>query len=182
MVARSGGPFWPPGASSWELSVSERVKRKLDDDFQKRTAKIAPEDRRQTTYVGVTARRFAEKAAWAAEKAATGTWGGVRMLDADDLAAWLTLAPAVSSWFASEHLGIPATDISDIDSFLATWSHRTRPPLPAQLALSRRSEVAAGFRDWLQGPPAPIRISADTLAEHDVLDIIDARRAVDVSR
>jgi hypothetical protein len=165
VIARSGGPFWPSRASIWELSVSEKVKRKLDDDFRKRTDKLSPEDRRQTTYVGVTSRRFPEKAEWASEKAATGAWAGVRVLDVDDLATWLTLAPAVSSWFASEHLGIPATDISDVDTFLATWSQRTRPSLPARLALSRRSEVTASFLEWLQGSPAPIRISADTREE-----------------
>jgi hypothetical protein len=165
VFARSGGPFWPPGASIWELSVSERVKRKLDDDFDARTAQVPPKDRRQTTYVGVTGRRFLKKASWASERAATGGWAGVRVFDVDDLAAWLTLAPAVSSWFASEHLGVPATDISGLDTFLAAWSQRTRPPLPAGLALSRRSEVAAMFRDWLQGSPAPIRISADTREE-----------------
>jgi hypothetical protein len=165
VIARSSGPFWPPGASLWELSVSERVKRKLDGDYQTRTGQVSTEDRRRTTYVGVTSRRFPEKAAWVAEKVALGAWADVRLFDVDDIAAWLTLAPAVSSWFASEHLGVPATDISDVDAFLATWSQRTRPPLPIQLALSRRSEPAARFRDWLQGAPAPIRISADTREE-----------------
>lgn len=165
VIARAGGPFWPSGASIWELSVSERVKRKLDDDFQTRTNQVPPEDRRQTIYVAVTGRRFPEKAEWASEKAATGAWAGVRVLDVDDLAAWLTLAPAISSWFASEHLGIPATDISDLDTFLETWSQRTRPPLPTRLALSRRSDVAASFRERLQGPPAPIRIAGDTREE-----------------
>ena len=166
MIARSGGPFWPPGASLWELSVSHRVRSASStDDFRERTTQVPPEDRRQTTYVAVTGRRFPEKTEWASEKAATSGWAGVRVFDVDDLAARLTLAPAVSSWFASEHLGVPAKDISDIDTFLAAWSQRTAPPLPAQLALSRRSEVAATFREWLQGPPVPIRISADTREE-----------------
>jgi hypothetical protein len=165
MLARAGGPFWPSGASIWELSVSERVRRKLDADFETRTAQVPPADRRQTTYVGVTARRFPEKTEWASEKAATAGWAGVRVFDVDDLAAWLTLAPAVASWFASEHLGVPATDLSDIETFLETWSQRTRPPLPASLALSRRSEVAETFREWLQGPPVPVRISGDTREE-----------------
>src|SRR5258708_544863 len=37
VIVREGGPFWPPDASVWELSVSGTVERKLNSDYSKRT-------------------------------------------------------------------------------------------------------------------------------------------------
>ncbi len=162
---REPGPFWPAGASVWEFSVSENVRRKADADFKKRTTDPLGIDPSQTTYVAVTARQFPQKAEWAAQHSKAGAWRAVQMLDGEDLVSWLVLAPAIAVWFAAEHLGIPATDITDVRSYLRAWSQRTVPALPSRLALSRRDEALKAFTDAVGTEIRQIRISADTLEE-----------------
>jgi hypothetical protein len=131
----------------------------------KRLGQMSRDERLRTTYVAVTARRFAAKAAWPDKAGASNQWAGARVLDADDLAAWLTMAPGVGAWFVAEHLGAPAADLDDVDSYLRAWSSRTRPPLPPSLALSRRSEALKAFGARLEDVPGAIRIAADTREE-----------------
>jgi hypothetical protein len=164
VATREAGAFWPAGPSVWEMSISAGVKRKLDRDYKNRVEERPAVERQRTTYVAVTARRF-EPAKWTSELKSRSEWADIRVVDADDIAAWLTLAPAVAVWFASEHLGAPASDLTDVDSYLRAWSQRTRPPLPPSLALSRRQEALDAFRARLEGDPAPIRIAADTREE-----------------
>lgn len=61
--ARDGSRFCPPGVSVWELSVDQKVKTKLGEDFEKRTQSPPPPIRPQLcTYVAVTAHRAPWKA------------------------------------------------------------------------------------------------------------------------
>ncbi|WP_156041050.1 hypothetical protein [Chondromyces apiculatus] len=150
MIVRASreSAFCPQGASGWELSIEER-RGKLDDDFKKRSADPSPFDPKDTTYVAVSARRISAKIRWAGEQQAKRTWKDVRLLDADDLAAWLALAPTVARWFAGK-LGRPSADVEDLDTFLHTWRGRTPRPLPFKLALAgeKRLQQAETVRAW----------------------------------
>ena len=143
-----GSAFCPAGLSVWELSVRADVKAKLDGDYAARLEQSAL-DRSRTTYVAVTGRRYAGKQAWVDAKTANTPWQALRVLDADDLSAWLAEAPAVARWFATR-LGRPVADLADFDSFLRTWGQRTRPPLPAKLLLTgaERTRAADDLRGW----------------------------------
>jgi hypothetical protein len=166
--ARDGNPFCPPGVSAWELSVEKAAKAKLDKDFEKRT-KAPPEPVRPklATYVAVVAQRLPGKEKWAREKRALGAWLDVRVLDADDLAAWLERAPAVGRWFAGL-LGRPSADLTDVETFLEAWSRRTSPPLPWDLVLAGkdRKEKARELVTWLTAPPGrPLYVRAESREE-----------------
>ncbi len=165
--ALRGTAFCPGGPSVWELSV-EGTRSKLDDDFDKRThAPPAPVQPAATTYVAVLARRFRDKASWAADRRALGKWLDVRMLDADDLAAWLTQAPAVARWFGAR-LDKPAYDVVDLDTFVARWCARTDPPLPIELLLAggERERAAEQVRGWARtGRQQPLFVRGDTKEE-----------------
>jgi hypothetical protein len=163
--------FCPAGLSVWELTVEE-TQTKFSRDLTKRTndaESLVPHD---TTYVAVSARRVSGKTRWALGKDAEHVWREVRLLDADDLAVWLTGAPAVARWFAVQ-LGRPVDDIEDLDAFLEAWRRRTRPPLPPAIALSgqARQRVAEGVRAFArsiqhQGNRSePLRVHGDTWEE-----------------
>ncbi len=166
--------FCPDGLSVWELTVQDE-KSKFDEDFTKRTndpGHVAPSG---ATYVAVSARHFKTfekkegKHRWAAEQRAKGVWRDVRALNADDLATWLSRAPAVARWFAAQ-LRRPAGDIDDLESFLEGWSRRTRPPLPREIALAgeERRRLAEGVRGWARTAgrdSRPLRIHAHTKDE-----------------
>lgn len=140
--------FCPDGLSVWELTVQDD-KSKFDEDFTKRAADPSPVVPRGTTYVAVSARSFTNRIRWAADQRAKGIWRDVRVIDGNDLAAWLSRAPAVARWFAGL-LRRPAGDIDDLESFLDGWRRRTRPPLPIEIALAgeERRRLAESVRGW----------------------------------
>jgi hypothetical protein len=159
-------PHCPGGLSVWELSTEAKVEAKLGKDCDKRSADplhVRPEI---TTYVAVTARRFAsaKKEAWAAERSHAGPWKEVRVLSAENLAQWLEECPAVAAWFASEHLGLPggvAYELLDIGAFIERWSGRINPPLPADLLLTGRASQSGQLRTWLESLDDGPRVLAD---------------------
>lgn len=166
--SRDGTPFCPAGPSVWEMSVESGIKSKIEKDFEKRSkAPPASTVPKQTTYVAVTARRFPAKVKWVREKKALGKWADVRLYDADDLATWLEQAPAVGRWFAAAQ-GFESFGVADVESYLASWSRRTSPPLPYDLVLTGRDrkEKAAQLQAWLGRPSSrPLHIRADTREE-----------------
>lgn len=167
--ASSESAFCPAGLSVWEVTV-EAGKTKFSEDLTKRTAKpgtVVPKD---TTYIAVSSHRVTRKDRWAAEKNAENLWREIRLLDADDLAAWLSQAPAVARWFAAQ-LGRPADDIEDLDGFLETFRRRTHPPLPPAIALSGqdRPRLAESVRAFARSSERqkikPLRVHGDTWEE-----------------
>jgi hypothetical protein len=171
VLATEEGPFWPAGPSVWELSVDKKVRPKLNKDFDKRTQEASSPGAAQTIYVAVTARRFGqrEKLEWADEKRRQGIWADVRVYDADDLATWLALAPAVASWFASTALKQPAEALTDVEAFLRRWSGRGRTLLlPFELAVAGRERQRAAelVRSWFAMPrPKPLHVLGETQEE-----------------
>lgn len=169
-VVRSSAetPFCPGGTSIWELSV-EDDRSKLNDDYNKRSNEPGPLRLGETTYVAVSARRIAGGARWAAEKRSERTWRDVLLLDADDLAAWLSRATATARWFA-DRLHRPVDDLETLEGFLEGWSRRTRPPLPPEILLAGndRQRIAEDVRRWArsaQRNKMPLRIHGSTWDE-----------------
>ncbi len=174
VMSRRDSPFCPSGLSVWELSVESNIKRKLDKDFDKRTAEPnlpAGLDSKQVTYVAVTARSFDKKKAWAKEKRAQGRWADVRVYDVDDLAMWLEQAPAVATWFGANELGRPTHEPTDAESWLQMWSQRTKPALPSNLVLlgQERLKLARDFREWLMTDGGGVRFLQGETAEESLL-------------
>ena len=137
-----GTPFVPEGASGWEMSVSASPRRKAEDDLKNRTEDGAPLAAADTTFVFVTLRRWGGKDVWAAEKTEEGRWGRIRVLDADDVAAWLEEAPAVHTWLSVQIGKIPP-GTNDLEAYWDEWSGATRPALTSEIVLSGRYEAVA---------------------------------------
>lgn len=166
--AHRGTAYCPPGASVWELTTRKATRAKLDEDFEKRK-KDAPSGvvPGEVAYVVVTAQRFEDKAGWAAERTKEGLFKAVRVFDADDLATWLTQAPAVARWFGAM-IGKPTSDLFDLESFASEWSARTSPALPFDLLLAGRERERAAdlVRAWPRASrPSPLFVRADTKDE-----------------
>ena len=96
MVDSAGAdPFVPEGKSVWEISVRKDVVQKADEDYQKRTENPLGLDPAEMTFVFSTSRVFPDKEGWVALKLSEGVWSDVKVVDADDLEAWLERVPAV---------------------------------------------------------------------------------------
>src|SRR5262245_8905295 len=52
--APHGNRFVPAGVSGWEMGVEKNPKGKADEDFEKRTAEIPPEEQKRLVFVFVT--------------------------------------------------------------------------------------------------------------------------------
>ncbi len=169
--AGRGNAFVPDGLSAWEMGVDPKPKKKADDDYKKRTARPLDVDPSQATFVFVTPHRWLGKENWAAEKRQAGPWCDVRALDADDLAAWLALAPEVHVWI-SRLVGKDPGNIQDLESFWLEWREATQPPLSAELITAGQEAAAQQFTQQLQAPASIVTIRAD--AQEEALAFIAA--------
>jgi hypothetical protein len=157
-------PFVPGGDSGWELGVEKRVRGKAVSDFEARRdggGVLRPD---AAAFVFVTPQRFRDKVTWAADAARDSAWREVRAYDADDLATWLTQAPAVHAW-ASAELGKLPRGIRSLDDAWSAWTQETVPPFPPGLALAGRDGEAEEVAAWLNGEPAAHAIQGDTIDE-----------------
>ncbi len=141
-------PFVPKGRSGWEMSVAKDPKGKADEDWETRCTNSQPLQADEACIVFVTSRRWRDKEKWAQEKADEGPWRTVRVLDADDLAAWLDEAPSVHVWL-SIWIGKRPTNVVDLESWWEEWSGGTRPALTPQFVLAGRDGALEGIRQRL---------------------------------
>ena len=95
-----GNAWIPDGVSAWEFSCRKGVPTKANEDYEKRSAGPLGLDMATTTFVFVTTRRWTGKSKWERDRRAEGRWCDVRVLDADDLVAWIEQSPDVTNWFA----------------------------------------------------------------------------------
>ena len=177
--AEVGTAFCPSGRSFWELSVRSDVKSKLDADYTARTNELSSPS--PDAFVLVTPRRFSKKREWVAARQNEKHWRDVKVLDGQDLAAWLEACPVVAAWFASEHLGRAVRDLIPLSEYVRRWSHATRPPLPESLVLAERRRELARIAEWLTGKPSTLVIQAATREEARVFAAAAIARTEDPS-
>jgi hypothetical protein len=109
--------------------------------------------------VFVTPRRWRDASKWATDREAEGVWQGVRVIDGDDLEAWLEATPAVHYWI-SEQIGLNPRGLMTADRWWTQFSGRTRPMLPPAFMLAGRHEEREKLNQLLTQPPASITVKA----------------------
>ena len=161
LVVKSGNAWVPDGASKWELSCEKQPKRKATADYKKRTAE--PE----ATFVFVTPRTWDEddERKWMSDREAKREWADVRVLDVDDLVAWLGQAPAVAHWFARLIGKLPATGVVPLDEWWENWSSVAKPPISLSLVTAGRQEQAERIGQWFKAAPSHYYVQGDTEEE-----------------
>lgn len=159
-----GNAFVPGGVSAWELGTGKDIKGKADDDYEKRRGDPGRIDPADSTFVFVTPRRWKGKAAWVAAREGERVWRAVRAYDADDLEAWLELAPAVHVWL-SIVLGKLPENAVDLGTWWTDWAGTTRPAVSPELILSGRGEAVEKVHAWLRDPSAPLALQAESRDE-----------------
>lgn len=157
----TGNTFVPSGASGWEMGVTADVGAKITGDFRKRTKAPAPVDPAISTFVFVTPRRWGGRETWLKETRKTSPWQGLRVFDADDLAAWLATAPGVHLWF-SALIGKPATGAQSLEAWWMSWRAMTTPPMTEGLLLSGRTVPSDTLKSELTSDPHLITVRAET--------------------
>lgn len=155
----------PAGRSGWEFGVNEGVKAKADKDFAKSAKAIDEKERKKTTFVFVTPRRWPGKDAWIKEARAGGHWKDVRAYDASDLEQWVEQSLPAQAWFAGE-TNIPAQDVRSLDKCWADWANVAAPPLTGALFRSAIEATKRTMISRLSKPTdGPTVIAADSTEE-----------------
>jgi hypothetical protein len=169
LVSASGNPWVPAGRSFWEMSCEASVTTKANADYDKRTKGTPAEVRASSALTIVTARRWPQKAKWLEEKRATDDWSHLRVLDADDLEAWLEYTPAVALWFADE-IGLTGPGVESPSRFWESWAHQADPQITKDaLFVDRehgRASLVAALKQRIAGTGSDsIGVKADSAEE-----------------
>lgn len=169
----SKGNVWAPaGKSIWEMGCDRKIKQKADGDYRKRTTTVVVEERRQSTFVFVTPRRWSGKAAWVASRKAEDQWADIRCLDADDLEQWIEVSPITAAWL-TRVLGRVVEGILTAIDYWRKWSCAAKPELPAELLLAGRDELVSKLVDLIEKRPSQaITVAADS--RHEALAFVCA--------
>lgn len=155
----------PAGRSGWEFGVSDNVKAKADKDFKKSVKAVDKTERKETTFVFVTPRRWPGKDTWVKDAKAEGHWKDVRAYNTSDLEQWLEQSLPAQAWFASE-TNIPAQDVRSLDKCWADWANVAAPPLTGTLFNSAIEATKRTMLSRLSKPAeGPTVIAADSTEE-----------------
>jgi Helix-turn-helix domain len=138
----------PAGQIWFEFGTDKDSKRKATKAYDGRKSEAS----RDVTFVFVTVRRWQGKDAWAADRRAEQLFKDVLVLDADDLEAWLQVAPVAHLWI-SESLGLRPRDAQTLERWWARSSAATEPVLPLKLFLAGRAKEAQRLRSLLGEEP-----------------------------
>ncbi len=169
--------YVPEGFTIWELGADAKPKGKADKDYQKRTSEppVTARGRTQlasTTFAFVTPRRWSKKDEWATSRKSEGAWKDVRVLDADDLEAWLQQAASVHVWF-SRIVGRTPSGADDIETVWSDWAESVNPTAVPELVLAGRNDQVASITTWLAArSPGSLTIGAESPT--DALGVIAA--------
>ena len=156
--------YLPEGFSVWEIGTNQEIKRKAEEDYQKRKENTLGADPAERTFIFVTPRIWSDKDKWCVVKEKEGFWKDVRVYDAKILEEWLEQAPAVGAWLA-RHLEIYPEGAISLEDFWREWSSITNPPLTSELIIAGRNGQVELIRKWLSSSPSPIAVQAATSDE-----------------
>lgn len=165
LTIETGNAWVPPGKSAWELSCEKNYKRKANQDYDKRTANPKGVEMNDTTFMFVTPRKWNDKQNWEQAHREKGQWCNVRVLNADDLVAWLEQAPAVAMWFAKMIGKLPETGYLPLNEWWENWSSSSDPKISPELVIAGRQDQVQIIADWLTNKPASLYIQGRTRDE-----------------
>lgn len=163
--ASQGIPWVPAGKTGWEFGVNSDVKGKADGDFSKSVGAMAAEERRETTFIFVTPRKWAGKDDWAKEQRSKALWKDVRAYDRSDLEQWLEQSIPGQTWFANE-TDRAASDVRSLDKVWADWADVAVPSLTPSLFDTAIEAGERAIANYLKAHPArPFVLVADSVGE-----------------
>jgi hypothetical protein len=160
----AGSAWVPRGPARWEMGCSAKPQPKANEDFAKRTFLSRVEEMTGAVFVFVTPMRWRQRHVWRELAQQTAPWLDVRVIDADDLEAWLESTPAVMLWFG-ELLGLSGAGIESVHFFWERWRVQSKLPLSAAALLANRDSESSRFDGLLHQRPPTVAVRADSKDE-----------------
>ena len=155
----TGSSFLPSGHLYFELGVG-RPQQKAAEDFAKRLRQSEGALPTDSNFVFVTPRRWSRSEEWTRKRREEGRFSDVRVIDADDLEAWLQATPAVHYWL-SERLGQRPRDAETLERWWTKFREKTDPALPTSLFLAGREKQSDELVGFFNEPPSVLVVQAD---------------------
>ncbi len=158
-------PWIPDGKSGWEFGVSDKPKTKANIDYDKRVKQTSISERKETTFVFVTPRRWRDKAFWERSRREEKKWKDVRVYDASNIEEWLEQSIPGQAWFANEVKHI--TDgVRSLEACWKEWMADCQPNLSPELfAPAINDHLPVVMKHLLAPPKKPLYICADSALE-----------------
>lgn len=129
------------GTSVWEFGTSNDLMKKINDDYEKRTANSLGLDKKSTEFYLVIPKNWAYKKArseWENERKED--WKNVHVYDAAVLADWMNSDPATYAWFL-ESIGYEKNlNFSGLSYAWKVFSSKTHPAFSKSLFLNGRED------------------------------------------
>ena len=142
-----GNRFVPQGRSVWEISTQQTsLKRKANDDYDKRVKRTPAETRAAVSYVAVICAKWVKSREFEQQQSASGKFGSVRAYNAGDIADWLECDPATTVWLREKMDKVPYTGVQLLSRRWGTWLNATSPPLAESVVLAGRNSEAERLR------------------------------------
>ena len=179
LEVETGNAWVPTGSSRWEMGVGKSPKKKADEDYKKRTDDPLGADPSEMAFVFVTPRRWSSKTEWTAEQQRETPWQEIRVLDADDLVAWLDAAPSVATWFAKFIGKLLPAGVMSLSDWWENWVGATDPQISPGLVLAGREKSVGRIAQWIAETPAPLVVKGDTATEAIAFFAASALHATD---
>lgn len=191
--AKTSSPYVAEGDSVWECGRNKDPRQKANEDLRKRTGGTSESRQSELTYYCVTPRHWEEKQAWAenpglVQEKIEHQWKQIRVLDVDDLTAWISDCPGVEAWF-SRILGKPTAGVHDAEgcwkTIATTDEHVLLQP---NVLLGGREDLATKLQSFLTSTdhrPKPFAItsrSPDEIVSFAVASVVSSSDERIISR
>ena len=152
-IKKSNG-ILPEGEIVFEFGTGKNPHTKADADYIKRTNYIKRTKKASSDeiFVFITSRRWTSntsKKDWARKKQEEEIFKQVIAFDADDLEAWLLLAPGTHVWVSRE-LGLHPDEVTLLEQRWEEISRSTTPKLPLELFTAGRDSKARNLFSLLR--------------------------------
>ena len=156
-------PFLPTWDCVIECGTNEKIRGKADDDYKKR-CKNPNCNTSATNYIFATSRLFLKAAEWRDSKNEEWIWKSVKVLNSDDLEAWLELAPSTQDWFNKIAKLWPSWILS-ISSSWETFRQYIWKWISELLVVTDRKEQISKLLNTLETKWQKIEVTSDSRLE-----------------
>jgi hypothetical protein len=160
------------GISLWEMGTNKEIKKKIDDDFNKRNGNPLGFEMAEATFVFITPRKWAGATKWIEDKKKNSKWKDIVVYTAIELEYWIEQHPTVGLWLATLLNKVPLTNGMELPStFWDKWAKGRDVMLRYDLLLGGRTEAINSIKEITETPTA---IYIEALAKEEALAFIVA--------
>ena len=154
------------GKSYWEISCEKDPSKKAEEDFKKRTSQLSSIEKKASSFVFITARRWGLKGTerWVREKNKSKEWKCVKAIDANGLASWLDYAVSANLWF-NDILGKSTQGIYSPDEWWNDWNSKLKYPISSALVSTRQLNESQTLINRIQQGDSAISIKGNNIDE-----------------